>query len=88
MVRWISMRQKRDITHAAHQSIVESLIARNGVETVKILRNHIEKSTEEGDAKPCAQPFLNSMYPVPNNRPNRSARRKRQQESARRSEGG
>ena len=46
-VRWISMRQKRDITHAAHQSIVESLIARNGVETVKILRNHIEKSTEE-----------------------------------------
>lgn len=46
-VRWISMRQKRDITHAAHQSIVDCLLARDGAETVARLRSHIEKSTEE-----------------------------------------
>lgn len=49
-VRWISMRQKMDITHAAHQAIFNRLEARDGLACVAQMRGHIEKSLEEAQA--------------------------------------
>lgn len=46
-VRWISMRKKVDITHAAHLSILQLLAARDGQACVAQMRSHISKSTEE-----------------------------------------
>lgn len=46
-VRWISMRKKADITHAAHLSILEFLAARDTDACVAQMRAHIAKSTEE-----------------------------------------
>lgn len=46
-VRWIAMREKIDITHAAHLHIVDALIARNADEAVKRMRDHIKTSNEE-----------------------------------------
>lgn len=49
-VRWISMRHKVDITHAAHQAIFECLRARDGLACVAQMRAHVEKSLEETQA--------------------------------------
>ncbi len=46
-VRWIAMREKIDITHAAHLYIVEALISRDTDEAVARMRDHIKTSNEE-----------------------------------------
>ena len=46
-VRWISMRKKADITHAAHQLILNHLRTRDAAASIAAMRTHIEKSTDE-----------------------------------------
>ncbi len=46
-VRWISMREKIDITHAAHESIFKPVIARDQGLAVELMRKHIKKSNNE-----------------------------------------
>lgn len=48
-VRWISMRKKRDITHAAHQDILSAIVQRDSVTAIAKMRAHIEKSTDEAN---------------------------------------
>ncbi len=46
-VRWIAMREKMDITHAAHLHIFEAIAARDTDAAVERMREHIKTSNEE-----------------------------------------
>lgn len=46
-VRWIAMREKIHITHAAHMHIYEAIAARDPEAAVKRMRSHIRTSNEE-----------------------------------------
>lgn len=46
-VRWIAMREKIDITHAAHSHIFDAIAARDVSEAVERMRAHIKTSNEE-----------------------------------------
>ncbi len=46
-VRWIAMRDKIDITHAAHQGIYEAIKARDVDAAIDAMREHIRTSHEE-----------------------------------------
>ena len=59
-VRWISMRSKIDLTHAAHQGIVDAMIARDEVAAIKKMRAHIAKSTDE--AKQTVRTAFSQIY--------------------------
>ena len=46
-VRWISMRNKLDITHLAHSEILDAVCARDAAQATKLLSAHVRTSTEE-----------------------------------------
>ncbi|MGB3178492.1 MAG: GntR family transcriptional regulator [Albidovulum sp.] len=46
-VRWIAMREKIDITHAAHLDILKAIAARDPDTAVARMRDHIKTSNEE-----------------------------------------
>lgn len=59
-VRWISMRSKIDLTHAAHEEIVDSMLARDEFAAVNKMRAHIAKSTDE--AKQTVRTAFSQIY--------------------------
>ena len=59
-VRWISMRNKMDITHAAHEDILNAMLDRDADGAVAKMRSHIEKSTEE--AKETVRTAFSQIY--------------------------
>ena len=59
-VRWISMRQKMDITHAAHEDILNAMLMRDAEGAVFKMRAHIEKSTDE--AKQTVRTAFSQIY--------------------------
>ncbi|NKB53086.1 MAG: FCD domain-containing protein [Rhizobiaceae bacterium] len=59
-VRWISMRKKIDITHAAHQEILTAMLKRDVDAAVLKMRSHIEKSTDE--AKETVRMAFSQIY--------------------------
>ena len=59
-VRWISMRSKIDLTHAAHEGIVNSMLARDEAAAVNKMRAHIAKSTDE--AKQTVRTAFSQIY--------------------------
>ena len=46
-VRWIAMRKKIDITHDAHQAILDALIHRDAENSAILMRQHIQTRNEE-----------------------------------------